>query len=115
MLLLKTVRKTIASYLIESMHLELFISDPVSTYSSGMLKKLSLALAFIGKPRIILLDEPLITLDEDAICVLYQWIDEKNKKEGTSFFLSSHQSLDSTILQKAQVLTVEQKTIKSAF
>ena len=36
---------------------------PLGTYSSGMLKKLSLVLAFTGNPSLILLDEPLVTID----------------------------------------------------
>ncbi len=40
---------------------------PLATYSSGMVKKVSLTLAFIGKPKLILLDEPLITIDTKAV------------------------------------------------
>lgn len=43
---------------------------PISSYSSGMLKKLSLVLAFVGKPEVLLLDEPYITLDQKSIDVL---------------------------------------------
>src|SRR5207253_2363557 len=43
-----------------------FQSKEIGTYSSGMIKKLSLVLAFMGNSKLILLDEPLITLDKDA-------------------------------------------------
>src|ERR1700688_3993989 len=36
-----------------------FLSMPVGTYSSGMIKKLSLLLAFIGKPSLLRLDKQL--------------------------------------------------------
>ncbi|WP_409994064.1 ATP-binding cassette domain-containing protein [Sphingobacterium zhuxiongii] len=39
----------------------------IAEYSSGMLKKLSLILAMIGKPKVLLLDEPFITLDLQAM------------------------------------------------
>src|ERR1700744_3718215 len=43
---------------IGSMRMQNYIDRPIGTYSSGMLKKLSLVLAFLGKPKLILLDEP---------------------------------------------------------
>ena len=58
-----------------------------------MLKKLSIVLAFLGKPDIILLDEPLNTLDQTAVAMFYTWIQEKYKNDGISFLLSSHQRL----------------------
>ncbi len=61
-------------------------------YSSGMLKKLSLLLAFIGQPRWILLDEPLITLDTAAVTVIIQLI-EQQYEQGISFLLTSHQDV----------------------
>ena len=52
--------------LMSKLEVKSFAYRRIGEYSSGMLKKLSLALAFIGNPRLILLDEPLITLDKDA-------------------------------------------------
>ena len=99
------------SYL-ESMDMGGYISRPVSTYSSGMLKKLSLLLAFLGTPQFILLDEPLITIDAAALTVLYQWIANHHKQYGTSFLLSSHQILDAEVLP-AHVLHIENQTLKA--
>ena len=65
----------------------------MSSYSSGMLKKLSLVLAFIGNPVLILLDEPFITLDMDAVRGLQQLIEQK-QAAGVSFCISSHQDLE---------------------
>jgi ABC-2 type transport system ATP-binding protein len=70
-----------------------FADRKTGTYSSGMAKKLSLALAFIGEPKWILLDEPLITLDTNTVTVLRDIIRRKSA-EGTSFIISSHQELD---------------------
>lgn len=99
------------SYL-ESMDMGGYISRLVSTYSSGMLKKLSLLLAFMGTPQFILLDEPLITIDAAALTVLYQWIANHHKQYGTSFLLSSHQILDAEVLP-AHVLHIENQTLKA--
>ncbi len=35
-----------------------FLDERITGYSSGMLKRLSLTQAFIGKPELIFLDEP---------------------------------------------------------
>ncbi|PUZ22761.1 ABC transporter [Chitinophaga parva] len=87
------------------------LERPVGAYSSGMLKKLSLALAFLGQPDWILLDEPLITMDAAALEVLYQWI-AACRAAGVHFILSSHQALDATFLPGLQTLVVEDKTVK---
>ncbi|SHF84505.1 ABC transporter ATP-binding protein [Pedobacter caeni] len=101
-------------YYLESMQMQHYINQPVSTYSSGMLKKLSLVLAFIGQPKLILLDEPLITIDSDSLQVLYRWIVEKHQKDGTGFLLASHQALEHDTLSKAQVLLVENLTLNTS-
>lgn len=65
----------------------------IGAYSSGMLKKLSLVLAFAGPAQWILLDEPLITLDVDAIAVVLQRV-ETEAARGTGMILTSHQDMD---------------------
>jgi ABC-2 type transport system ATP-binding protein len=87
-----------------------FFEKPCETYSSGMMKKLSLALAFLGTPQLIILDEPLITLDEQARNILVREIINLANK-GTSFLLSSHQLLDNTTLPVKAVYNIHSKTI----
>ncbi|ALL07976.1 ABC transporter [Pedobacter sp. PACM 27299] len=99
-------------YYLESMQMQHYMDQQIGTYSSGMLKKLSLVLAFIGKPALILLDEPLITMDAESLAVLYRWILEKNQQEATSFLLASHQELEHPELSKASVLQVMEGLIK---
>lgn len=101
-----------ADYFIETMKMETFIGDPVGTFSSGMLKKLSLMLAFIGNPELILLDEPLITMDSESLLTLYSWIADYHSKHGTSFLLSSHQALENSFLPAVKQLLVEDQTLK---
>lgn len=76
--------------LITHMNISHFMDKPMGTYSSGMVKKLSLLLAFIGNPKVILLDEPLITLDTAFIALLLTIIRQK-QTEGISFIITSHQ------------------------
>jgi ABC-2 type transport system ATP-binding protein len=81
--------------LIDFFRMHRFLLQPVGSYSSGMIKKLSLLLAFIGKPSLILLDEPLSTLDEGAIHHMPELINAYHKEFGTSFIFSSHQPFNS--------------------
>ncbi|MEL6536312.1 MAG: ABC transporter ATP-binding protein [Bacteroidota bacterium] len=69
----------------------------VATYSSGMLKKISLAMALLGNPRWILLDEPLITLDPETQATLLSLIASR-RESGTCFVMSSHQAWDEDLL-----------------
>jgi ABC-2 type transport system ATP-binding protein len=70
-----------------------FLHQACGTCSSGMMKKLSLTLAFSGTPDIIILDEPFITLDERTrrklMDLIRQFLDQ-----GTIFLISSHQAFD---------------------
>lgn len=101
--------------LIERTGIANFINRPVGQYSSGMVKKLSLMMAFIGQPHLILLDEPLITLDVNFVSVLLALIREK-QVEGISFVITSHQpfeendlALHGTLLMKDETLTLRQQ------
>lgn len=96
------------NYLIESMGMKHYVDEQLGSYSSGMLKKLSLILAFIGNCEIISLDEPLTTLDSDSLTVLHQWI---IKRQHTTFLLASHQSLKIAADISIKQLIVESQTI----
>lgn len=90
------VRKASAkevNHLIDYFEMTPFINNKIGTYSSGMLKKLSLICAFIGNPDLYILDEPLITIDTNSSTKLYELIKTKHS-EGKSFLLSSHQEIN---------------------
>jgi len=97
---------------IDSMKMQSYIERPVGTYSSGMLKKLSLVLAFLGKPKLILLDEPLITIDTESLKILYSWMRREHAENGVSFLLSSHQALDEDEKIDAGMLLVEGQSLQ---
>lgn len=100
-----------ANFYIDSMKMHDYIDASISTYSSGMIKKLSIVLAFMGNPLIILLDEPLITLDTQSLHILHSWIIEKNKRDGTSFLISSHQALEISSAVTVRELLIASQTV----
>lgn len=87
-----------------------FLDNKIGSYSSGMLKKLSLICAFIGNPDLYILDEPLITIDVASADKLYQLIKEKATQE-KSFLLSSHQEVSTDKVKLDTVFQIVDKKI----
>ena len=59
------------------------------TYSKGMRQRLGLAQALLGKPKLLMLDEPTVGLDPVATADLYQLL-RRLRDEGTGIVLCSH-------------------------
>jgi len=91
---------------------ESYFELPCETYSSGMIKKLGLTLSFLGHPRVIILDEPLITLDAQAREILFELI-RKKINEGTTFLVSSHHALSIQDFPVTKTFLLENKTLVS--
>ena len=83
-----------------------FIHNPTGSYSSGMLKKLSLLLAFIGKPQWILLDEPFTTLDHASQKALEQLIVNTCQQKNISFILTSHHDIEANNIAFTEVYRI---------
>jgi ABC-2 type transport system ATP-binding protein len=88
-----------------------FLDEPIGSYSSGIVKKLSIFLAFIGYPPLILLDEPLSSLDPETVTIVMKLINDSNKELGISFLLSSHQDMEKDFLIMFKKLFVSDKKI----
>ncbi|XP_048642550.1 ATP-binding cassette sub-family A member 13 [Marmota marmota marmota] len=79
----------VAGDLVRRLHLEAHVEKPVATYSGGTKRKLSTALALVGKPDILLLDEPSSGMDPCSKRYLWQTI-MKEAQEGCAVVLTSH-------------------------
>lgn len=77
-----------------------YLAQPTGSYSSGMLKKLSLLMAFTGRPAWILLDEPFTTLDQASQLALTGLIRSQHRL-GISFIITSHHDIEPENLQFA--------------
>lgn len=88
-----------------------FINNPTGTYSSGMLKKLSLLLAFTGEHQWILLDEPFTTLDKSSQEALEQLVVHTHKQENVSFILTSHHEIEATHIPFTKTFAINNKNL----
>ncbi|GIP32467.1 ABC transporter ATP-binding protein [Paenibacillus sp. J2TS4] len=65
------------------------IHDKVKTYSLGMRQRLGIAQALLGRPKLLILDEPTNGLDPQGIKEMREFIREL-ASTGLSVFVSSH-------------------------
>jgi ABC-2 type transport system ATP-binding protein len=66
------------------------IHDKVKTYSLGMRQRLGIAQALLGRPKVLILDEPTNGLDPSGIREMREFIRYLAEQEGLSVLVSSH-------------------------
>jgi len=66
------------------------VNDKVSTYSLGMRQRLGIAQALLGKPDVLILDEPTNGLDPSGIREMRAFIRFLAEEEGLTVLVSSH-------------------------
>jgi ABC-2 type transport system ATP-binding protein len=96
--------------LIERFEMSSYLNNRIDAYSSGMLKKLSLALSFLGNPSWILLDEPFITLDSIAVNELLLMLKESNE-QGKHILIASHQEPEGIKETDASLLQIKDQHV----
>lgn len=88
--MLPKVEKAHMEYLVKLVRLEERIHDPVKTYSLGMRQRLGIAQALLGKPKVLILDEPTNGLDPMGIREMRSFIRFLAEDEGLTVLVSSH-------------------------
>ncbi|MFC1633220.1 ABC transporter ATP-binding protein, partial [Planctomycetota bacterium] len=78
-----------ADRLIHELKLKEFINRPCSGFSQGMKQRLSLAIALMKNPEVLLLDEPSNGLDPVGIIELRNVL-KQLRESGTTIVISSH-------------------------
>lgn len=87
--LAEQVRKEKTLELIELVGLKEWGDKKIGKYSKGMIQRLSLALALINDPTVLIMDEPTIGMDPEAT-VHFRNLFTQLSEEGKTVFISSH-------------------------
>jgi len=79
-----------ARALLDYFDLTNFTNQRVGKFSTGMRKKLEIAMALLNSPEVIFIDEPTIGLDVATRRMLWDLIRNVNKKYSVTVFLTTH-------------------------
>lgn len=74
---------------IRRLEMESFIDKPIYTYSLGMKRKLSLLIALIHQPKLLIMDEPLNGLDPMTVYTIKEYLTDYVKR-GNAVLFSTH-------------------------
>jgi ABC-2 type transport system ATP-binding protein len=81
-------KQRITEYL-KALQLEGREGDMINSYSDGMKKKITLISAFLHKPKLLILDEPLNALDPRSARIVKDFLHEL-KAQGVTTIMSTH-------------------------
>lgn len=87
---LKGIKKDEISKTLELVGLKNVEKKKTREYSLGMKQKLAIAMALIGKPKLLILDEPINGLDPQSIEEMRNLFKNIIKNTSTSILISSH-------------------------
>ena len=88
---LKFLRPGEVGRAIETLGLVDYAGKQVETYSRGMRQRLGVAMAILGNPELLLLDEPMNGLDAKGLAAFRAALQRLHREYGTTILLSSHQ------------------------
>ena len=75
---------------LEAVGLEAKANDKVRTYSLGMKQRLGIAMAIIGEPKLLILDEPINGLDPVGTLDMRRLFKRLAEEKNTTILISSH-------------------------
>ena len=86
----KTEQKKRISYSADLVNLTDELKKRVSAYSGGMKRRLSLAIALIQNPKILILDEPTVGIDPELRLGIWKELLRLKKEEGKTIIVTTH-------------------------
>jgi ABC-2 type transport system ATP-binding protein len=85
----RSTRLKQVSYCLEAVNLSDRANSPVETLSGGMQRRLSMAIALVHQPRLVILDEPTTGLDIEARYEIWELI-RQLRHQGITVLLTTH-------------------------
>jgi len=86
----KAERKRRIAYAAELVNLSGELNKRVSAYSGGMKRRLSLAIALIQDPRILILDEPTVGIDPQLRLSIWSELQRLKEVDGKTIIVTTH-------------------------
>ena len=77
---------------LELLGLEELLKKPIRTLSGGMAQRVSIALALLARPRVLLMDEATSGLDQGYVPQLLDWLEDYVSQGGSLIWCSHHTS-----------------------
>lgn len=99
----RTLQRELSDGVLAMLGIDSFLKTPVSKMSGGMKKRLSIGCVVVGRPKILLLDEPSAALD--LICKerIYNYL-ETYKAEGGILLLATHDIQELELCDQCYIL-----------
>jgi ABC-2 type transport system ATP-binding protein len=71
-------------------HMQDYRDDLIESYSHGMKQRLVMAAALLHRPKVIIVDEPMVGLDPKGAKLVKEIFRDRARTRGTTIFMSTH-------------------------
>lgn len=112
-ILIGNPNKSVCDELLKLLDLYDVRNKKVKEFSMGMKQRLGIALALIGKPELLILDEPVNGLDPKNISSLRVLLKKLNEERGITMLISSHILNELYLLATDYIIIHKGKIIES--